>query len=54
MLKYNVFDVHNAQFNLEPLECLFCGSEEVVYIQSVKDAVCECCGKWQIGESENA
>lgn len=53
MQSFTVFDIQKAEVNLEPVECIFCDSDEVVYIQSVKDAVCECCGKWQIEESDD-
>ena len=51
--EYNVYDVLEAEFTLEPLVCLFCGSREVVFEQYVGDAYCQGCGKWQIESASN-
>lgn|GEM_PF-7000269 len=43
-----IYDILEAGYNLEPLVCLFCGSEEVTYHQYIGDAYCASCGRWQI------
>ena len=49
---YDVQDVIDAGYTLEPLKCRFCASEhDVTYNQYVNDALCEVCGKWQIEDS---
>ena len=49
---YDIQDVIDAGYTLEPLKCRFCGSEhDVTYNQYVNDALCEVCGKWQIEDS---
>ena len=50
--EFNVYDVIEAEYNLEPLTCLFCHSQEVVFLQYVGDAICQDCGMWQLEESE--
>lgn len=50
MNPYTVFDVLIAEYNLEPLECIFCDSHETSFHQDVCDAYCASCGKWQIEE----
>ena len=50
---YNVHDIIKAECNLWPLTCIYCGSTEVVFEQYVKDAYCQCCGKWQLEEEEH-
>ena len=46
---YDVQDVVNAEFNLEPLKCRHCGHiGETTFHQYVGDALCEMCGKWQL------
>tara|TARA_Y100000310_G_scaffold56232_1_gene51608 strand:+ start:33259 stop:33438 length:180 start_codon:yes stop_codon:yes gene_type:complete len=45
---YDVQDVINAGFTLEPIKCRYCGSLEVVYNQAIVDASCQDCGKWQL------
>ncbi len=46
---YDIQDVINAEFNLEPLKCRHCGqSGETTYHDGVGDAYCELCGKWQL------
>ena len=47
---YDVQDVINAEINLEPLKCRFCGSLEVSFFQYIGDASCAECGEWQLGE----
>jgi ribosomal protein S27E len=47
-LEYDVKDVINAEFNLEPLKCRHCGSYEVTYHDSQGDAYCAACGYWQL------
>lgn len=45
---YDVQDVINVSYNLEPIKCRFCGSLEVDYLQYIGDAFCSECGKWQL------
>lgn len=47
---YTVFEIINAECNLEPIECLFCNSVEVEYHQYIGDAYCSHCGTWQLEE----
>jgi len=44
---YSVQDVINAEINLEPIECVHCGSLEVTFHQYIGDAHCSECGEWQ-------
>lgn len=44
---YTVEEVLAAGYMLEPMECKFCGSLEVVFLQYIGDAYCEECGVWQ-------
>ena len=46
--KYNVFDVLKVGYTLEPLVCLKCKSEAVIFHQYIGDAYCENCGTWQL------
>ncbi len=52
MKKYTVHDVIRAECSLEPLVCVFCGSEEVTFNQYIGDGSCGTCGKWQIGDAK--
>jgi hypothetical protein len=52
MNTYTVADVHAAHITLEPLICIFCGSQEVTYLQYIRDGQCATCGRWQTDESE--
>ena len=46
---YTIYDIKNAGYNLEPLICLACGDKDnVIYNNGIGDAVCECCGAWQL------
>ncbi len=46
---YDVQDIIDAEYNLEPLKCRYCGSEhDVIFLQYIGDAYCEICGKWQL------
>jgi len=46
---YDVQDIINAGFNLEPLKCRHCGKVgETTFNIQLNDAYCELCGKWQI------
>jgi len=46
---YDVQDVINAGFTLEPLKCRKCGRiGYTVFLQYVGDAYCEYCGSWQL------
>ena len=49
---YTTKDVINAEYNLEPLECIFCKSLEVTFHQYIGDSYCAECGKWEGGEYE--
>jgi hypothetical protein len=44
---FTVVDIYEAEFNLEPLICTFCGSQEVTFYQYIGDAHCAECGEWQ-------
>mgnify|MGYP006969356250 FL=1 len=46
-MKHYTKDVLNAGFNLTPLHCKFCDSDEVVFNQYIGDACCQSCGEWQ-------
>ncbi len=49
---YDVQDIINAEFNLEPLKCRHCGEiGETAFNIQLNDAFCELCGKWQLGEN---
>ena len=45
--KYFVEDVINSGYNIEPLTCLNCSSQEVTFNQHLNDAYCSECGTWQ-------
>ena len=48
---YDVQDIINAECNLEPLKCRYCGDvNEVTFDQYIGDAMCENCGRWQLNE----
>ena len=47
-----VHDVIAAGYTLEPLTCLYCGSEETTYYQYISDAHCADCGEWQVREDK--
>ena len=44
-------DVVNAEFNLEPIYCVYCDSTEVTFLQYIGDAHCAACGEWQQKEA---
>lgn len=50
--QYTAHDVLAAGSTLEPLKCLHCEDETglVTFIQSIGDAHCGNCGRWQIEE----
>ena len=50
MRTYDVQDIIDAEYNLEPLECRYCHSLEVVYHQYIGDAYCQECGRWRLEE----
>jgi hypothetical protein len=50
MTLYTVADVQAAHITLEPLLCIFCGAQEVTYLQYIGDGQCATCGKWQTVE----
>ena len=52
MKTYDVQDIIDAECNLEPLECRYCHSLEVIYHQYIGDAYCQECGRWQLGGEE--
>ena len=45
--KYFINDVLKAGYNIEPLTCLNCSSQEVTFNQHLNDAYCSECGTWQ-------
>ena len=45
---YDVQDVIDAGYTLEPLKCRKCDSLEVTFNQGIGDAYCEMCGTWQL------
>lgn len=45
--KYFINDVIKAGYNIEPLTCLNCNSQEVTFNQHLNDAYCSECGTWQ-------
>jgi len=47
MKKFTVKDVQECGYTLEPLHCVYCGSNEVVYHQYIGNGYCEGCGEWQ-------
>ena len=49
-MPYDVQDIIDREYNLEPLECRYCHSLEVTFDQYIKDAYCAECGKWQLGK----
>ena len=49
---YDVQDVINVEYNLEPLQCRYCSSSEVAFYQYIGDAHCGNCGKWQLEEED--
>src|SRR5437899_2528932 len=51
MTLYTVADVQAAHITLEPLICIFCGSQEITYLQYIGDGQCARCGKWQTVEN---
>lgn len=48
---YTVYDVIEAEHNLEPLVCVYCGSKETTYHDYAADAYCSTCGRWQSEEA---
>lgn len=50
---FTVHDIIAAEYNLEPLRCLHCGSLEVVFNQAVMDAYCADCGRWQLEDGKD-
>jgi len=52
MKTYDVQDLIDAEINLEPIKCRYCGSLEVEFLQYIKDAHCPECGKWQLEEEK--
>ena len=47
---YDIHDVIRAEYTLEPLICIHCGSSEVTYHPGIGDAHCPECGRWQLEE----
>jgi len=45
---YDVQDIIDVGYNLDPLICRYCNSLEVTYYQDVGDAHCARCGAWQL------
>jgi len=50
MKTYDVQDIIDVEYNLEPLECRFCGSLELYFSDYVGDAYCAECEKWQLND----
>ena len=50
--KYTVKDIQECGYTLEPLYCIYCGSQEVTYHQYIGDGCCEECGDWQSDETQ--
>ena len=48
MIKYTVYDILQAECTLEPLTCLHCSSDEVIFDQYIGDAYCQDCDRWQL------
>ena len=46
---FDVQDVLDVGYTLEPLVCRYCGSLEVTFYQYVGDTHCAKCGAWQLG-----
>jgi ribosomal protein S27E len=53
MKTYDVQDILDRGYNLEPIKCRFCGSLEVSFYQYQYDANCAECGRWQIQDMED-
>lgn len=53
-MKHTIATVLEAEITLEPIECIFCHEETVVYMQYVGDGHCEACGRWQGADSQNS
>ena len=49
---YDVQDILDVGYNLEPLECRYCKSQEVEFLQYMGDAYCSSCGRWQLEAME--
>jgi len=52
MKTFDVQDIIDAEYNLEPLKCRFCNSLNVAFNQYIGDAYCEECGRWQLEKTE--
>ena len=51
---YDIQEVIDREYNLEPLKCRHCGHiGEVTFYQYVGDAHCAVCGRWQLEPSIN-
>jgi len=49
---YDVQDVINAEYTLEPIKCRHCGVVgETTFYQYMGDAHCALCGKWQLADN---
>ena len=49
---YDVQDILDRGYNLQPLRCRYCGSLEVDFNFGIGDAYCSNCGKWQLTPEE--
>ena len=48
---FDVQDVIDAEITLEPIKCRHCDTiGETTYYNSMKDAYCAVCGRWQLQE----
>ena len=51
--EYDIQDVINAGYTLEPIKCRFCGQlGEVTFNQQIGDGLCGYCGKWQLSDNK--
>ncbi len=46
---YTAEQVRQAEYMLEPIKCVYCGSLEVTFLQYVDGGSAQCadCGEWQ-------
>jgi len=45
-------DKHDTIENMWPLTCVYCGSDSVVLLQVLGDAICLECKQWQLYKEE--
>ena len=39
-------------YNLWPLTCVHCGSDDIIFSPTKDNTLCQCCGEWQLEEEE--